>query len=136
MNWRENGCSFYLWVWCALFVEYHRSKRHCQNEKLNLSPETNTFLLYLTLKKVGPSVAQKIVSKCKNNLIVFFLLNAWVMLRCEILINMISKYMFLFQSIASPKFWMSELNISIGFVQRKNGIRIRPQPKFYKGVNE
>ena len=41
-------------------------QRKCQNEKVELSKETNKYLLYLTLKKVGPSVAQRVVSKCKS----------------------------------------------------------------------
>lgn len=38
-------------------------QQKCINQKVGFSPETNKFLLYLTLKKVGPSVAQKVVSK-------------------------------------------------------------------------
>ncbi|KAL5015151.1 hypothetical protein ScPMuIL_009421 [Solemya velum] len=38
-------------------------QRACQRENLRLSTETNQFLVYLTLKKVGPVVAQKLVSK-------------------------------------------------------------------------
>lgn len=40
-------------------------QKTCQHNKLRFSSETNTFLLYQTLKKVGPYVAQKLVSKCK-----------------------------------------------------------------------
>ena len=40
-------------------------QQKCINQNVGFSSETNKFLLYLTLKKVGPSVAQKVVSKCK-----------------------------------------------------------------------
>lgn len=40
-------------------------QRSCQKEQLKFSAETNEFLLYLTLKKLGPFMAQKLVSKCK-----------------------------------------------------------------------
>lgn len=38
-------------------------QKTCQQEKLRFSPETNQYLLYQTLKKVGPYVAQKLVTK-------------------------------------------------------------------------
>ncbi|XP_062574314.1 histone-lysine N-methyltransferase SUV39H2-like [Saccostrea cucullata] len=38
-------------------------QRTCQKQELKFSPDTNRYLLYLTLKKVGPFVAQKLVSK-------------------------------------------------------------------------
>lgn len=40
-------------------------QRVCQRENLQLSPETNKFLVYQTLKKVGPWRAQKLISKRK-----------------------------------------------------------------------
>ena len=40
-------------------------QRKVQKEKLRFSSDTNQFLLYQTLKAVGPFVAQKLVSKCK-----------------------------------------------------------------------
>lgn len=40
-------------------------QRNCQKQQLKFSTDTNRYLLYLTLKKVGPFVAQKLVSKCK-----------------------------------------------------------------------
>lgn len=44
-------------------------QRTCQKNQLKFSTDTNRYLLYLTLKKVGPFVAQKLVSKCKFNAI-------------------------------------------------------------------
>lgn len=38
-------------------------QRTCQKNQLKFSTDTNRYLLYLTLKKVGPFVAQKLVSK-------------------------------------------------------------------------
>ncbi|XP_048741043.2 histone-lysine N-methyltransferase SUV39H2-like isoform X2 [Ostrea edulis] len=38
-------------------------QRNCQKQQLKFSTDTNRYLLYLTLKKVGPFVAQKLVSK-------------------------------------------------------------------------
>ncbi|XP_071082158.1 histone-lysine N-methyltransferase SUV39H2-like [Haliotis cracherodii] len=38
-------------------------QRVCQRENLQFSPETNKFLVYQTLKKVGPWTAQKLISK-------------------------------------------------------------------------
>ncbi|XP_033746371.1 histone-lysine N-methyltransferase SUV39H2-like [Pecten maximus] len=38
-------------------------QKTCQQEKLRFSPETNQYLLYQTLRKLGPYVAQKLVSK-------------------------------------------------------------------------
>ncbi|XP_060071011.1 histone-lysine N-methyltransferase SUV39H1-like [Ylistrum balloti] len=38
-------------------------QKACQQEKLRFSPETNQYLLYQTLRKLGPYVAQKLVSK-------------------------------------------------------------------------
>lgn len=38
-------------------------QQKCNSQNIGFSDETNKFLLYLTLKKVGPSVAQKAVSK-------------------------------------------------------------------------
>ena len=40
-------------------------QRSCQTQNVELSTETNKYLLYLTLKKVGPSIAQRVVSKCE-----------------------------------------------------------------------
>lgn len=38
-------------------------QRLCQKQNLKLSTETNQYLVYLTLKKLGPFVAQKLISK-------------------------------------------------------------------------
>ncbi|XP_076448247.1 histone-lysine N-methyltransferase SUV39H2-like [Babylonia areolata] len=38
-------------------------QRACQTENLRFSTETNKFLVYQTLQKLGPSAAQKLVSK-------------------------------------------------------------------------
>lgn len=38
-------------------------QRACQKQNLKLSAETNQYLVYLTLKKLGPFVAQKLISK-------------------------------------------------------------------------
>ena len=40
-------------------------QRKCISESVGFSQETNKYLLYLTLEKLGPSLAQKVVSKCK-----------------------------------------------------------------------
>lgn len=40
-------------------------QRACQKQNLKLSAETNQYLVYLTLKKLGPFVAQKLISKRK-----------------------------------------------------------------------
>lgn len=40
-------------------------QRLCQKQNLKLSTETNQYLVYLTLKKLGPFMAQKLISKRK-----------------------------------------------------------------------
>ncbi len=39
----------------------------CQKNQLNFSAETNRYLLYLTLKKLGPILSQKLVKKRMYN---------------------------------------------------------------------
>jgi hypothetical protein len=40
-------------------------QRLCQKQNLKLSTETNQYLVYLTLKKLGPFMALKLISKRK-----------------------------------------------------------------------
>ena len=40
-------------------------QRACQSANLRFSAETNKYLVYVTLQKLGPSSAQKLVSKCE-----------------------------------------------------------------------
>lgn len=40
-------------------------QRKCEQQQLQFSAETNEFLLYQTLKQVGPILAQKLISKRK-----------------------------------------------------------------------
>lgn len=40
-------------------------QRACQSANLRFSTETNKYLVYVTLQKLGPSAAQKLVSKCE-----------------------------------------------------------------------
>ena len=38
--------------------------RLCQASNIQISADTNRFMLYLTLRKLGPCTAEKIVKKC------------------------------------------------------------------------
>lgn len=40
-------------------------QRACQAAEVRFSEETNKFLIYQTLHRLGPSAAQKLVSKCE-----------------------------------------------------------------------
>ena len=40
-------------------------QRLCESQNVQLSTETNRYMLSLTFKKIGPTLSQKLIQKCK-----------------------------------------------------------------------
>ena len=107
-------------------------QRLCQKQNLKLSTETNQYLVYLTLKKLGPFIAQKLISKRKW----WLYLQIWLLCAIHRCSSMNLKFMFELQwwFIASSShafkikyipdecYDSSILNIEplIGYINRKN----------------
>lgn len=52
-------------VKCAALYNLADLERVCKKEKIKFSSHTNDYLVYHTLRKLGPVLAQRLINKCE-----------------------------------------------------------------------